>query len=271
LDCFVNISPYQNPAERYGGPPGPQLGVISPLTKPVKTGIVALDMKTRRLYKIMAKTLLVLLVISFIYSGAGIILSKTGGTPLYHRPVMEYIKMSLQCVMGSLVLFLPSALEHKFKISFPGAMHLLFVLFLYGAILLGEVRGYYRRFYHWDTVLHTLSGVMLSSFGFCIIDVINKSEKINLGLSDWFMSFFSFCFAVALDTLWEIIEFVMDALMDLNMQQYILPNGAVLTGHYALVDTMKDLIVDILGALVISVTGYIVLKKRKDARVSPKQ
>jgi hypothetical protein len=41
------------------------------------------------------------------------------------------------------------------------------------------------------------------------------------------MSFLSFGFAVMFDTL---------------MRQYILPDGTVLTGHYALVDTMKDLI-----------------------------
>jgi hypothetical protein len=47
------------------------------------------------------------------------------------------------------------------------------------------------------------------------------------------------------------------------MQQYNLPDGTVLIGHFAVVDTMKDLIVDVLGALVISIIGYMVLKKRK--------
>jgi hypothetical protein len=42
------------------------------------------------------------------------------------------------------------------------------------------------------------------------------------------------------------------------MQQYISPDGTVLIGHYAVIDTMKDLIVDALGALVISIVGYIV-------------
>jgi uncharacterized membrane protein YjdF len=84
------------------------------------------------------------------------------------------------------------------------------------------------------------------------------------------MSFFSFCFAVMLDTLWEIIEFIMDTFMDLNMQQYILPDGTVLTGHYAIVDTMKDLIVDILGALFISAVGYIILLKRRKDKIVDK-
>jgi hypothetical protein len=80
----------------------------------------------------------------------------------------------------------------------------------------------------------------------------------------------AFCFAIMLDTLWEIIEFVMDALMDLNMQQYILPDGTVLIGHYAVVDTMKDLIVDAFGALIISITGYILLKRQKNIAVPVK-
>jgi hypothetical protein len=66
-----------------------------------------------------------------------------------------------------------------------------------------------------------------------------------------------------LDTLWEIIEFIMDMLMDLNMQQYRSLDGTVLTGRYAVVDTMKDLIVDVIGALFISVVGYILLKRRR--------
>jgi hypothetical protein len=217
----------------------------------------------------MAKILFVMLILSFIYSIVGIVFSTGGKTVAFiDRSNIEYIKISLQCILGLGVLFLPSALEYKLKITFSNEMHILFVLFLYGAIILGEVRGYYQIFYHWDTLLHTLSGVMLSSFGFCIIDIINKSEKVNLGLSDWFMSFFSFCFAIMLDTVWEIIEFIMDTFMDLNMQQYILPDGTVLTGHYAVVDTMKDLIVDAPGALIISMIGYILLKKRKKVIVN---
>jgi hypothetical protein len=215
-------------------------------------------------YAVMARILLGLFIISFIYGIIGIVFSMNGKTFGYSRSHVDYIKILLQCILGSVVLFLPSALEYKFKISFSSEIHIFFIIFLYAAIILGQVQGYYQKFYHWDTVLHTLSGAMLSSFGFCIIDIINKNKRINLGLSDWFMSFFAFCFAVMLDTLWEIIEFIMDSLMDLNMQQYIAPDGTVLVGHYAIVDTMKDLIVDVLGALFISVVGYILLRRRRN-------
>jgi uncharacterized membrane protein YjdF len=214
-------------------------------------------------YKILAGILLALFAVSFIYSVIGIILSANGGMGIFMRSNIDYIKISLQCILGSFLLFLPSALEHKFKITFSSGIHIFYILFLYGAILLGAVQGYYKKFYHWDTILHTLSGGMLSSFGFCIIDIVNKSERMNSRLSDGLISFFAFCFAVMLDTIWEIIEFIMDMLMDLNMQQYINPDGTILVGHYAIVDTMKDLIVDVIGALFISIIGYILLKRRR--------
>ncbi|MHC6204292.1 hypothetical protein ACYULU_14020 [Breznakiellaceae bacterium SP9] len=220
-------------------------------------------MKTGKIREIMTRVLLVMLITSLLYGLLGIIFSAIDGMVLIHRSQIEYIKISLQCLLGLVALFLPSALEKKLEMSFSNVMHIFFVVFLFSAIILGEVRGFYQTYFHWDTVLHTLSGVMLSSFGFCIIDIINQNKKINLGLSDGFMSFFSFCFAITLDTIWEIIEFSMDVFMDLNMQQYILPDGVVLIGHYAVVDTMKDLIVDVLGALAISIIGFTLLKKRK--------
>ncbi|MDR0681870.1 MAG: hypothetical protein LBG15_08510 [Dysgonamonadaceae bacterium] len=238
------------------------------IDKPDKAGQTGLMNKKYKSYKIPAKILLGMLILSFIYGIVGIVSSSIGKTVVFARSNVQYIKISLQCILGALVLFLPSAMEHKFKITISNGLHILYVLFLYAAIILGQVSGYYQRFYHWDTLLHTLSGAMLSAFGFCIIDIINKSKKINLGLSNWFMSFFSFCFAIMIDTFWEIIEFIMDAFMDLNMQQYILPDGTVLTGHYALVDTMKDLIVDVLGALVVSIIGYILLRRQKNSVVN---
>ena len=39
--------------------------------------------------------------------------------------------------------------------------------------------------------------------------------------------------------------------------------GEPLVGHAALVDTMKDLVVDSLGALVVSLIGYVSLKHKK--------
>ena len=70
------------------------------------------------------------------------------------------------------------------------------------------------------------------------------------------------CFALAAGAIWEIYEYTLDGLMGLNMQHYHLVDGTPLMGRAALYDTMKDLIVDALGALVVSVIGYIALKRQ---------
>lgn len=59
-----------------------------------------------------------------------------------------------------------------------------------------------------------------------------------------FVALFTFMFAVGLGAIWEIFEFAMDSFFGMNMQKS------------GLVDTMWDLIVDSVGALVISVLGY---------------
>jgi len=45
------------------------------------------------------------------------------------------------------------------------------------------------------------------------------------------------------------------------MQKHTLESGEMLVGRAALADTMKDLIVDSLGALVMSVVGYVSIKR----------
>jgi uncharacterized membrane protein YjdF len=149
-------------------------------------------------------------------------------------------------------------------------MHIIFVLFLYAAIILGEVHDFYHRFKHWDTLLHTMSGVMLGAFGFIIIDIFNNSKNIRVYLSSKFTALFSFCFALALGAIWEIYEFTVDFLFDLNMQSYALENKTLLLGRNALNDTMKDIIVDALGALIINIIGYIMIQKRKKSEKAKK-
>ena len=104
---------------------------------------------------------------------------------------------------------------------------------------------------------------MLGALGFSMIAIFNKAERIPLNLSPLFIAAFAFCFALAMGALWEIYEFSADALFGTNMQKFALDDGTPLVGQAALRDTMKDIIVDTLGALVMSVVGYISLKYKK--------
>lgn len=179
------------------------------------------------------------------------------------RVKTDYILMLTQCLLGLLAMFVPSILSKKLKITIPSNMYIVYILFLWGSVFLGEVRNFYYRVPNWDTILHTCSGAMLGALGFSFIHLLNKNEKVQFELSPLFVCMFAFCFAITLGVIWEIYEFTFDGLLGLNMQKFALENGIPLIGRMALKDTMKDLIVDGLGALVMSTVGYISLKYRK--------
>jgi len=179
------------------------------------------------------------------------------------RVKSDYALMLLQCVMGVVVMMLPGILERKLRVVIPSGMLVAFAVFLFCGVYLGEVHYFYYKVPHWDTMLHTFSGFALGAVGFSLINILNKSESTPLSLSPAFAAVFAFCFAITIGVIWEIYEFTVDTLAGLNMQKYMLESGEMLIGRAALADTMKDLIVDALGALVISVVGYVSMKNKE--------
>ncbi len=175
----------------------------------------------------------------------------------------DYVLMLLQCLLGIAAIVVPIAMMRRWDVEIPRMMFLLYIGFLYCAIFLGEVRSFYYTVPQWDTVLHTCSGAMLGALGFSMIAIFNNTERIPMNLSPLFVAVFAFCFALALGAVWEIYEFSMDAFFGTNMQKFALDDGTPLVGQAALQDTMKDMIVDTLGALIMSVVGYISLKYKK--------
>ena len=179
------------------------------------------------------------------------------------RVKADYVLMLTQCILGIIAFFLPNIINKKTKIVIPSNMYIAYILFLYGAVFLGEVRDYYYRVPHWDMILHTCSGAMLGALGFSVVNILNKNEKVHVKLSPGFVAFFAFAFAITLGVVWEIYEFLADGALGLNMQKFALRDGTGLIGRDAVVDTMQDLIVDSIGAFVISFIGYISLKYKK--------
>jgi len=113
--------------------------------------------------------------------------------------------------------------------------------------------------------LHTFSGAMLGALGFILVDLLNKDQKVKVDLSPFFISVFAFSFALAVGALWEVYEFSFDALLGLNMQKHTTEAGVALVGAEAVSDTMKDIILDALAALVVSILGFLAnIKKTKD-------
>lgn len=179
------------------------------------------------------------------------------------RSMPQYVLILLQCVLGIIALILPSYIEKKIGVEIPSNMMILYVVFLYCAIFLGEVRNFYYEVPYWDMFLHTFSGGMLGSLGFSVITYMNNCAKIPINLSPMFVACFALCFAISLGVVWEIYEFAADGIISTNMQKFALENGELLLGRDALKDTMEDLIVDFLGAFVVCIIGYISLKYKK--------
>lgn len=174
----------------------------------------------------------------------------------------RYIFISLNA--GSLLAlsFLPAILEKRWKIDIPNFMEIIFILFCSAALLFGEIAEFYVYVSHWDSLLHTISGSLIAIIGFSIINLLNDNPKKHMHLSPFFVSLFVICFSLTMGVVWEIFEFVVDLTTGSNMQRYMnSQTGEMLIGQKALMDTMKDLILDFLGAFVVAVLGYIDLKR----------
>ncbi|WP_218089780.1 hypothetical protein [Rhodohalobacter halophilus] len=153
-----------------------------------------------------------------------------------------------------LVLFSPIIFKRKLQVEIPAEFHLAAVFFTFAALYLGEIQEFYSRVWWWDIALHTTAGLLMGIVGFLLIYLLNESERVYVHLTPGFIAFFAFTFAVMIGTVWEIFEFAMDQLFDLNMQKPMLGDPSGLT------DTMWDMIVNAIGASVISLMGWWYLK-----------
>lgn len=154
---------------------------------------------------------------------------------------------------------LPPLLRRHYQIVLPAEFHLIAVAFVYLSLFLGSARDFYYRFWWWDIVLHMGSGFLLGIIGFLAVFVLNRTDRIPPGIQPSFLAFFSVTFAVFVGVLWEIFEFTVDQIWPhINMQ----------STETGVVDTMHDLIVDTLGAVIVAFMGWTYLKTGRYAFVA---
>ena len=202
------------------------------------------------------------------------------------------------CALTLVLFLLPTVFERALMIDLPNTLEIIIMLFIFAAEILGEISSFYTTFKGWDTILHTLNGFLCAAIGFALVDMLNRTEKFSLSLSPVFMSIVAFCFSMTIGVLWEFFECGMDQLMALDMQKDAVVNSissvmldptgknnrvlienivdtVVVTadgrqislglGGYldvGLLDTMKDLAVNFVGAVVFSFIGYFYVKSR---------
>lgn len=214
--------------------------------------------------RIMGLVLFISLLLSTVYSFIRLLMAPSEVVPgMEHIKTRgDYLLMLIQCLLGICVMSLPSILSRKWNMTISSPIHILYYIFLYCAVFLGEVFDFYYVVPHWDTMLHLMSGAMLGALGFILVDLLNGSDRVQVHLSPAFVALFAFCFSMACGAVWEIYEYTVDSLMKLNMQKYMTEQGAVLAGRAALIDTMDDIICDALSAGAVSLIGYFSIRRK---------
>ena len=203
------------------------------------------------------------------------------------------------CILTLLLLVMPSLVQVTMKIELPTTLEIIILVFVFAAEILGEIREFYIVFPFWDTVLHALNGFLAAAIGFSMVDLLNRSERMVFKLSPLFTAIVAFCFSMTIGVIWEFFEFGMDQILGFDMQKdtilhtirsvmldpaggnnvaqignitNVVVNGKDLgLGGYldiGLIDTMKDLMVNFVGAVIFSIIGYFYVKNRGKGRVA---
>lgn len=202
------------------------------------------------------------------------------------------------CILTLILFAMPSLLERKLDIDLPNTLEIIILLFIYAAEILGEIGAYYVTFPYWDTVLHTLNGFLCAAIGFSLLDILNRHNRARFHLSPLYLAIVAFCFSMTVGVIWEFFECTMDQFFFFDMQKDSIvhtigtilldPTGgnqpivlrnitglivvqadgtqtALGLGGYldiGLLDTMEDLFVNFIGALIFSIIGYFYVLSR---------
>lgn len=205
------------------------------------------------------------------------------------------------CLLSLLLFTIPTIIEDKFKIGLPSVLESIVYLFIFSAEILGEINNFYGNIPYWDTILHTLNGFLAAAVGFSLVDILNKNSK-NINLSPFYVAFVAFCFSMTIGVLWEFFEYSGDKFLDFDMQKDRIVNKIstveldpnhdnnavivdniketiivtdndqiVIDGGYldiGINDTMKDLMVNFIGAVCFSFLGYLYILNREKYKIA---
>ena len=216
---------------------------------------------------------------------------------LIRQIMLRSYESAFFCILTLVLLYLPSWIQVKLRIELPPPLEITILCFIFAAEILGEVNAFYVVVPNWDTMLHTLNGFLAAAVGFSMVLLLNDDERLTFDLSPFFLALVAFCFSMTIGVLWEFFEFGMDWFFHTDMQkdtvvnaiytvaldptlsnkvvaipniQDVVINGESLgLGGYldiGLIDTMKDLFVNFIGAFVFSIIGYFYVKNRGRGR-----
>lgn len=198
----------------------------------------------------------------------------------------------MTCALTLGLLTLPLFVDRKLSVALPSVLEIIVVLFVFAANVMGELGAFYEKIPIWDSILHAVNGFICAGVGFGLTDILNRSKRVKMSLSPMFVCLFSFCFSMTVGVVWEFFEFGADIFFGKDMQKDTVvtaihsglisgkPNvimhirditSTVVNGEnlgvngyldIGLIDTMKDLLVNFVGAAVFDTIGWFYLKGR---------
>ena len=225
----------------------------------------------------------------FYYSMAAIV-----GISLIISCLRMNIENIFLCVLTLILFMLPHALNRWLKLYIPPVMEIVIVVFIVCGIILGEVESFFVRFPYWDTILHTVNGIVCAAISLSLVVILNKQDKLLFRLSPVFLMIVAVSFSMLIGVLWEFFEFGVDRILKKDMQKdtwiseistvslgmdsnnevitispvekVTINDGEVVLNGYldiGLYDTMEDLFVTFIGAISFNLFASIYSKKHK--------
>lgn len=211
----------------------------------------------------------------------------------------------LLCVLTLVLFTLPTLISEKFNIELPSTLEIIVYLFIFASEILGEIQNFYGLIREWDSILHTINGFICAAIGFSLVDLLNSNKYVQVNLSPIFVCIVSICFSMTIGILWEFAEFSIDRYLSKDMQKdrivtkissvtlnkegknipVVIDNinktviysdnnqETVIESGYlelGLIDTIKDLFVNFIGAIVFSIIGYLYIKNREEYKLAEK-
>lgn len=216
---------------------------------------------------------------------------------LVRSAFLGHYEHMMLCVLTLVLLLVPSLIERTLDIELPDLLESIILLFIFAAEILGEIDAFYIRIPFWDTILHTTWGFLCAGIGFALFDILNRSDSSKIKLTPLYMAVSAVAFSMCIGACWEIFEYLADSFIGVDMQkdtlvqtintvwldptnsnvtipvrdivstQITLASGEVIQipGGYldiGIHDSMADLIVNLIGALVFAVIGFAYVKTR---------
>ena len=211
--------------------------------------------------------------------------------------ILGNFQNAVMCMVVLILFTLPTIVSEKFKIGIPSLLESLIYIFIFSTTILGEINNFYGLIPFWDTILHTLNGFICAGIGFSLVDILNQNSK-KIHLSPMYVVLVAFCFSMTVGVLWEFCEFTADSLLKTDMQkdrivqsiatvklnpdhknkpvkiddiektEIYSKDGNITTienGYLdiGISDTMKDLFVNFIGAIVFCGIGFLYIKNRE--------